>query len=186
MVIPVKKTTLFEERNEEQRQVFVEEIKDIPEESIVYVDESCFNEHLYREHCYALPGVKVIANIPGKKLQKTNIIAGYVNGSTIAELIYYQNTNTSFIEFWVEQFLVKALKPGQIVIWDNASFHKSVKVKEMIERAGCKLMFLPPYSPDLNPIEKFWANLKRYIRKKSKTIKTLWDAIVSFFVKGKK
>ena len=55
------------------------------------------------------------------------------------------------------------VKPGQGVVMDNASFHKSPLIKEAIELAGCKLVYLPPYSPDLNPIEKFWANLKRWI-----------------------
>jgi transposase len=59
--------------------------------------------------------------------------------------------------------LARELKPGQTVVMDNASFHKSHLVREIIEAAGCKLVYLPPYSPDLNPIEKFWANLKRWI-----------------------
>ena len=61
---------------------------------------------------------------------------------------------------WVENFLVKELKTGQFVVMDKASFHKSQKTNELIEAAGCKVIFLPSYSPDLNPIEKFWANMK--------------------------
>jgi transposase len=67
------------------------------------------------------------------------------------------------------------------VVWDNASFHKSAKAKKMIEDAGCKLIFLPPYSPDLNPIEHFWSNFKRYLRKTIAACPSLWDAIVNFF-----
>jgi transposase len=65
-----KKITLYKERCEKKRQIFLERIKNIPEDSIVYVDESGFNEHLYREYCYALPGVKVVAEISGKKSKK--------------------------------------------------------------------------------------------------------------------
>ncbi|MCT4635563.1 MAG: transposase [Rickettsiales bacterium] len=67
-------------------------------------------------------------------------------------------------EAWVDQFLVKDLQVGRVVIVDNASFHKSAKIRESIENAGCKLVFLPSYSPDLNPIEKFWVNMKRWIK----------------------
>jgi len=67
------------------------------------------------------------------------------------------------------------------VIMDNAAFHKSQKTKELIESVGCKLIFLPPYSPDLNPIEKFWANMKRWIKDKISDYKQLYDVIQKFF-----
>ena len=64
---------------------------------------------------------------------------------------------------------------------DNAAFHKSEKTKQLIESVGCKLIFLPPYSPDLNPIEKFWANMKRWIRGKIEDFQNLFQAITAFF-----
>ncbi|BAG40564.1 transposase [Orientia tsutsugamushi str. Ikeda] len=64
----------------------------------------------------------------------------------------------------MEQLLIKELKPAQFVVMDNAAFHKSNKTKELIEPVGCIVIFLPPYSPDLNPIEKFWDNIKLWIR----------------------
>ena len=67
-------------------------------------------------------------------------------------------------QYWVENFLLKELRSGQVVVLDNATFHKSNKVKDLIESVGCSIIFLPPYSPDLNPIEKFWAHMKRWIR----------------------
>jgi len=66
--------------------------------------------------------------------------------------------------FWLESVLLPVLRPGQVVIMDNASFHKSFRVAELIEGASCRLVYLPPYSPDLNPIEKYWAWLKRKVR----------------------
>lgn len=65
---------------------------------------------------------------------------------------------------WIEKFLVPELMPGQIVIMDNATFHKSKKTHELIEKAHCKLIFLPPYSPDFNPIEKYWAWFKSQVK----------------------
>ena len=82
---------------------------------------------------------------------------------------------------WVEKLLIKELKPGQFVVMDNAAFHKSQKTKELIESVGCKVIFLPPYSPDFNPIEKFWANMKRWIKNTLSDFEKLDDAITAFF-----
>lgn len=73
--------------------------------------------------------------------------------------------------------LLPNLTSGQVLILDNASFHKSVESQKLIEAAGCKLLFLPPYSPDLNPIEKYWANMKNKVREVLPKVKTLADAL---------
>ena len=99
-------------------------------------------------------------------------------------MVFYGSCNTELFNSWVENILIKELKPGQIVIMDNASFHKSLKTKELIESVGCKIMFLPTYSPDFNPIEKFWANMKRWIRNNIiETVKCdkLYEVICTFF-----
>ena len=64
---------------------------------------------------------------------------------------------------------------------DNATFHKSKKTRELIESVGCKIIFLPPYSPDYNPIEKFWANMKRWVRREISRFNKLYEALVEFF-----
>ena len=110
-----------------------------------------------------------------------NIIAGYVNHKSIAPMVFNSSCNTDLFNNWVEHFLIKELQPGQVVIMDNASFHKSQKTKELIESVGCKLIFLAPYSPDLNPIEKFWANMKRWIKDKISDFTKLYEAITTFF-----
>jgi len=79
--------------------------------------------------------------------------------------------------YWVEEVLVGALKKGQTVIMDNCSIHKSPKVREKIEKAGCFLMYLPPYSPDLNPIENYWAVMKNHIKKNRHKFDNIVDAI---------
>ena len=172
---------MYKERDENKRLEFLGKIKDIPKDLLVFVDECGINEYLYSPYCYAMPGVKIVAEISGKIFQRTNIIAGYVNGKSIAPLVYSVNTTKALVEEWVDKVLVRELKAGQVVIWDNASFHKSEKAKKAVESAGCKLIFLPPYSPDLNPIEKFWANFKKYLQKIIATYSSLWDAILSFF-----
>jgi len=78
---------------------------------------------------------------------------------------------------WLKDFLIPELKPGQVVIMDNATFHKSEESQRLIKNAGCGILFLPPYSPDLNPIEIFWANFKKIIRTNLEKLKTLAEAI---------
>ena len=90
--------------------------------------------------------------------------------------------NTILFLAWVKQMLIPELSKGQVVVMDNASFHESKLIKEAIEEAGCKLIFLPPYSPDLNPIEKFWANLKRWINQNLPFMEDLHKAISFYFI----
>ena len=96
-------------------------------------------------------------------------------------MVFNGSCNTNLFNSWVEQSLIKELRPGQVVIMDNASFHKSQKTKELIESVGCKLIFLPPYSTDMNPIEKFWANMKRWIKQQIESFLNLYQAISAFF-----
>ena len=78
--------------------------------------------------------------------------------------------------------MIPELSPNQVIIMDNATFHKSKRTKELIESAGCSVLFLPPYSPDLNPIEIFWANFKKLVQKKLKKLGNLSQAIDRSFL----
>ena len=120
--------------------------------------------------------------------RNSTLIAGYNYGSKelIAPMEYDGYTNTELFITWIKEGLCRELKPGQYVIMDNASFHKSHTVKELIEAVGCKLLYLPAYSPDMNPIEHVWANLKRLIRvhpEKEKNLSlAIQDAIAQLFI----
>jgi transposase len=81
------------------------------------------------------------------------------------------------METYVEKVLIPELKTGQIIVLDNASFHKSKRITELIEAVECKVLFLPPYSPDLNPIENFWAVMKSKIKKYLPIFTNLNDTI---------
>lgn len=85
--------------------------------------------------------------------------------------------NTQVVEAWIEEGLVPLLKPGQTVILDNARFHKSRKIEQMVADVGCTLLYLPPYSPDLNDIEPAWFPVKNKIRKNIPNFKTLHEAV---------
>ena len=169
------------EASEEKRAVYQGLIKDIPPESIVYIDESGIEMTICKDRGWGKKSEKLVGKKSGKYYERTNIIAGYVNHKSIAPMVFNGSCNTKLFETWVEQFLIKELKPGQVVVMDNAAFHRSHKTKELIESIDCKIIFLPPYSPDLNPIEKFWANMKRWIRSNLVEIGKLHDALNLFF-----
>ncbi len=104
-----------------------------------------------------------------------------MNNKSIAPMVFNGSCNTELFEIWVEKLLIKELKAGQVVMMDNADFHKSKKTKELIESVGCRLIFVPPYSPDLNPIEKFWDNMKRWIKENITQFNQLFYALTAFF-----
>ena len=93
------------------------------------------------------------------------MIAGLCSHKIIAPVIFEGSCDTEVFLSYVEQILIKELTHGQIVVMDNINFHKNPKVKELIESVGCSIMFLPIYSPDLNPIEHYWFKVKHQIRK---------------------
>ena len=92
-------------------------------------------------------------------------------------MTYKGTCNSALFEKYVEKILTPELKPGQIIIMDNATFHKSERTKMLIASAGCRLLFLPPYSPDFNPIEQFWAWFKGQIRELIGSFLSLEEAI---------
>jgi len=169
------------EANEAKRNKYTEDIKEIAQENLIYIDESGIEMKVCKDRGWGKKGQLLLDKKSGKYYERTNIIAGYVNNKPIAPMVFNGSCNTELFNAWVEQFLIKELKPGQFVIMDNAAFHKSQKTKELIESVGCRLIFLPPYSPDLNPIEKFWANMKRWIKQKIENFKHLFDSIAFFF-----
>ena len=115
--------------------------------------------------------------------KRISIIAGYEYGSktVIAPFDYTGYTDTALFNLWFIQELLPSLRAGQVVILDNASFHKSPLLKIAADKYDVEIIYLPAYSPDLNPIEKFWANLKRNIRKIIKNAQDLHTAISKAF-----
>jgi len=130
-----------------------------------------------KDRGWSKKGELLKAKKSGKYYERTNIIAGLVDNKSIAPMVFNGSCNTDLFNNWVEHFLIKELKAGQVVVMDNAAFHKSARTKELIESVGCRIIFLPPYSPDLNPIEKFWANMKRWIKNKINQLNNLYNSL---------
>ena len=169
------------EANEEKRAAYQELIKDIPPQSLVYIDESGVEMSDCKDRGWGKKNEKLVGKKSGKYYERTNIIAGYVSHKSIAPMIFNGSCTTKLFKTWVEEFLIKELQAGQFVVMDNAAFHRSQKARDLIQSVGCKVIFLPPYSPDFNPIEKFWANMKRWIKAKISEFNKLYDALVTFF-----
>jgi transposase len=111
--------------------------------------------------------------------KRTNVIGALVGKSLLTVSIFECNVNTSVFNSWVEQDLIPKLPINSVVVTDNASFHKSPLLKTMIEKAGHILEYLPPYSPDLNPIEPKWSQAKSRRRKYRCDVDTLFEKYMS-------
>lgn len=110
-------------------------------------------------------GERLYAEKYAERNKRLSIVGALNQNKITASFIFEGYCNTQVIETYIEQVLVPTLIPGQIVIMDNASFHKSKKIRSLIEGAGCELLYLPTYSPDLNPIENAWSPIKNNIRR---------------------
>jgi transposase len=169
------------EANKEKREQYLGVIKDIDKSALVYIDESGIDMTICKDMGWGFKNKPLVGTKSGKYFERTNIIAGLNDNKSIAPMVFSGTCNTNVFNAWVEQFLTKELKPGQVVIMDNASFHKSPRTKELIESVGCTILYLPAYSPDLNPIEKFWANMKKWIKQHIQLHSNLYLTLCAFF-----
>lgn len=142
----------------------------------MYLDESGINQYLHRQHARSLKGTKVFGEISGKRFGRQSVISALKDKKFLAPMCFEGTCDTELFNVWLKQELLPSLTPGQVLILDNASFHKSVTTLKLVESCGCEIVFLPPYSPDLNPIEKYWANMKTKIREILPTVATLSEA----------
>lgn len=123
-------------------------------------------------------GERVRAGVPYGHWKTTTFIAALRTDGLVAPCVLDGPINHEAFEAYIEQLLVPVLRQGDIVIMDNLSSHKGPTVRRMIEAAGAELLYLPPYSPDLNPIENAFAKLKALLRKAAaRTVTSLWDVI---------
>jgi hypothetical protein len=122
-------------------------------------------------------GQRFYALKTGRRVGRVNMIAAWCAQQLLAPFTVDGACNRAVFETWVEICLVPVLQPGQVVILDNATFHKGGRIQQLIEQAGARLLYLPPYSPDLNKIEHCWSWLKSRIRKYLSFFACLRDAM---------
>ena len=144
----------------------------------MFLDETWASTAMARSHGRAPRGQRLRMAIPHGHWKTTTFVAGLTTRGLIAPWVLDGAINQDAFKAYVARVLVPELRPGDIVILDNLSSHKGPKVRALIEAAGASLVFLPPYSPDLNPIEMAFARLKALLRKAAeRTVAGLWAAI---------
>ena len=156
----------YRERDEYQRWLFRRWLRDLVARClpVYFLDESGVNHGLYNPYARAPRGEKVFADVQGAKRGRTSVISASLDGRLVRPFTFEGHCNADVVETYFREMLLPSMPEGGILVLDNAAFHKSPALLALAEAAGVDLVFLPAYSPDLNPIEHIWATLKAMLR----------------------
>jgi len=146
------------------RELWHEHLKDVRVERLVFLDESGAKTNMMRTRGRAPRGVRVIDKVPHGHWRTTTMISAIRTAGPFAAALVSGATDGDVFLAYVEHALVPELRPGDVVILDNLQPHKATGVRERIEGVGARLLYLPPYSPDFNPIENMWSKVKQHLR----------------------
>ena len=161
-----------------RRRAWFEAQPDLAPECLVFIDETGANTKMARLRGWARKGLRCRSPVPHGHWKTTTFVGALrLEGMTAPMVLDGAMHGAAFLAY-VEQLLVPTLKPGDIVVMDNLPAHKPAAVRQAIEKAGAELCFLPPYSPDFNPIEMAFSKFKAFLKRlAARTIDDLWDAI---------
>ncbi|HKH26801.1 MAG TPA: IS630 family transposase [Sphingomicrobium sp.] len=161
-----------------RRQEWFDEQLDLDPARLVFIDETWVSTNMARRYGRALRGQRLRASVPHGHWKTTTFVAGLRPTGLVAPFVLDGPINRDAFEVYVDKVLVPELNQGDVVVMDNLSSHKAPSVRALIEAAGATLLYLPPYSPDFNPIENAFAKLKSLLRRAAeRTIDGLWAAI---------
>jgi transposase len=161
-----------------QRQGWAEWMGEVDPDRFVFIDESNAKTTMTRRYGRAPRGERVVDHAPAGKYHSTTILGALRHDGTVAAMVYEGGTTVPVMQAFAAGELQTVLRPGDIVVMDNLAAHKDARVVAAIESAGAVACFLPPYSPDLNPIEKMWSKVKEILRSaKARTADALLEAI---------
>ena len=148
-----------------QRWLFRRELEKLADQPVFYLDECGVDHRLYREQGRAPRGERIYQAVAGKRRERTSLIAASQHNKLVAPLVFQGSCNMEVVDVYFEKVLLPVLPAGSVIVLDNARFHQSPTTQKLVTQAGCHLLFLPTYSPDLNPIEHLWAAFKTRLRK---------------------
>lgn len=169
------------ERVQTARREYWGEVRDVKVRDLVFIDESGVNLGLMRLFAWAMEGQRAYGEKP-KRGENISIVAGISLGGVVASTVIKGAFDGLSFEAFVANRLVPNLWPGACVVMDNCSIHKGEEIRKLIEGAGAKLVYLPPYSPDFSPIENFWSKVKSVLRNLgARTCQALVEAIEEAF-----
>lgn len=173
----------YSERDHNKRICYLRELRKIIKErgskNVVYLDESGFEPTAYRNYGWAIRGAKVYGERSGNSRPRTSLIAAKRGKELLAPVLFEGSTDSVWFNDWFENHLFKELRPKSTIIMDNAPFHKKKDIREISGKHGHNVLFLPPYSPDYNPIEQDFANIKK-IRAYDNKNSTLADIVKAY------
>jgi transposase len=175
--VTYKKSLCHPKASPEKRSTFCQRLQTYKEEgcSLVFLDESGFSHDMPRTHGYAPKGQRCYGKHDWGAKGRTNIIGALLAGVLLTISLFQTTINTEIFTAWIAHDLLPKLPPKSVIIMDNASFHKGSEMQKILAEAGHILFYLPPYSPDLNPIEKKWAQAKAVRRRVGGTIESLFQ-----------
>jgi transposase len=144
----------------------------------VFLDETGVNTAMTRPRGRAPRGRRLVGKVPQAGWQMTTLVAGIRPGGVVAPFALTGAMDAATFESYVEQVLVPCLRPGDIVVLDRLAAHRGAAVGRAVRKAGAGVWYLPPYSPDLNPIEPLWSKVKGVLRRvAARTTEALWEAL---------
>lgn len=157
---------------------FAKAVAKVSHHRFVFVDESGAKTNMTRLYGRAPRGTRVYDRVPNGRWETTTMIAAIGRNGAQAPFVLNGAMDGLAFAVWAKEILAPTLTKGDIVVMDNLSVHKNLQAREAIEAAGAALWFLPPYSPDLNPIEKMWSKVKACLRKtKARDSESLYTAV---------
>ena len=154
----------YRERDEARRRLFRRELGALAGTPVYYLDESGVDHRLFRPYARAPRGERVYAEVCGSRRGRTSVISACRDGRLVSPMVFGGYCDRAVVDTYFAEVLLPSIPGGSVVVLDNASFHRSPSTRATVEAAGCRLMFLPTYSPDLNPIEHIWATLKSLLQ----------------------
>ena len=161
-----------------RRQEWFDDQLDLDPARLVFIDETWASTNMARRYGRALRGQRLRASVPHGHWKTTTFVAGLRLTGLVAPFVLDGPINRDAFEVYVEKVLVPELRLGDVVVMDNLSSHKGMRVRDLIEAAGATLLYLPPYSPDLNPIELAFSKLKQLMRSAGhRTMQALWSDV---------
>jgi transposase len=177
-----KKTLYATEQNRPDvaaaRREFIRRQPALDPDRLVFIDETGASTNMVRRYGRAPRGLRIVARVPHGHRKMTTVVAGLRRSGITAPCVFDGAINGTRFRAYVEQMLAPRLRPGDIVVLDNLNSHKVAGIREAIEAQAAQLLYLPPYSPDLNPIEQAFAKFKAALRKAAeRTVEGLWQTI---------